>query len=97
MVFDPNLKQGDILINDDICRTFKCSPQGGMRRSKRTNSLVIVSDHTKSIYEDRWEKDIFHYTGMGLNGDQSLSFAQNKTLNESQTNEVDVFVSILEE
>ena len=92
MAFDPNLKQSDILINDDICQIFKCSPQGGMRRSKRTNSLVIVSDHTKSIYEDRWEKDIFHYTGMGLNGDQSLSFAQNKTLNESQTNGVDVFL-----
>ncbi len=92
MEFDPELKQGDILRNDDICRIFKCSPQGGMRRSRRKNCLVIVSDHTKSIYEDRWENDVFHYTGMGLTGDQSLSFAQNRTLNESQTNGVDVFL-----
>jgi len=92
MVFNPNIKNGDVLTNDDICRIFKCSSQGGMRRSLKTNSLVIVSDHTKSIYEDRWEDDIFHYTGMGLHGNQSLSFAQNKTLNESHYNGVDLFL-----
>ncbi len=92
MSFDPNLKQGQILSNDEICDIFKCGPQGGMRRSLKTNTLVIVSDYTKSIYEDRWENNIFHYTGMGLTGDQSLDFAQNKTLYESDTNNVDVFL-----
>ena len=92
MVFDPNINQGEILTNDDIHRIFQCSTQGGMRRSLRTNSLVIVSDHTKSIYEDRWSNEIFHYTGMGLEGDQSLSFAQNKTINESEKNYVDLFL-----
>ena len=92
MVFDPGLKQGRVLSNKELCKIFKCAPQGGMRKSNSTNSLVIVSDHTKAIYEDRWENEIFHYTGMGLSGDQSLSFAQNKTLNESKTNGVDVFL-----
>lgn len=60
-----------------------------MRRSHRTNSLVIISDHTKSIYEDRWASgDVIHYTGMGQEGDQSLTYMQNKTLNESPTNGV---------
>ncbi|EGU33479.1 putative restriction endonuclease [Vibrio sp. N418] len=43
-----------------------------------------------SIYDDRWENDIIHYTGMGTTGDQSLDFAQNKTLANSQTNNVKV-------
>jgi 5-methylcytosine-specific restriction enzyme A len=92
MGFNPNLKQGQILTNNEISFIFKCSTQGGMRRSLKTNTLVIISDHTKSLYEDRWEGDIFHYTGMGRVGDQSLSFAQNKTLAESNTNGVDVFL-----
>jgi len=92
MVFNPNIKNGDVLTNDEICRIFKCSPQGGMRKNNETNTLVIVSDHTKSIYEDRWEGDVFHYTGMGLLGNQSLNFAQNKTLNESHHNSVDLFL-----
>jgi 5-methylcytosine-specific restriction enzyme A len=63
-----------------------------MRRSHQTNTLVIVSDHTKAIYEDRWINDTFHYTGMGLEGDQSLGFAQNKTLSESQVSGIEVFL-----
>lgn len=63
-----------------------------MRKSNRTNSLVIVSDHTKSLYEDRWEGDIFHYTGMGMEGDQDLNYMQNRTLAENDRNGVGVFL-----
>lgn len=83
---------GDILTNDELMEHFKCSPQGGMRRAHRTKSLVLISDHTKSIYEDRWIDDIFHYTGMGLTGDQSLSFHQNKTLANSKEIDIRVFL-----
>lgn len=92
MVFDPNLHQGEILSNSELCKIFKCAPQGGMRKSNKTNTLVLVSNHTKSLYEDRWEDDIFHYTGMGQTGDQSLDFSQNKTLNESNHSTIDVFL-----
>jgi 5-methylcytosine-specific restriction protein A len=60
-----------------------------MRRSLKTNCIVIIVNHTKSIYEDRWAtSDVIHYTGMGLEGDQSLDYLQNKTLNKSRTNGV---------
>jgi 5-methylcytosine-specific restriction enzyme A len=59
-----------------------------MRRSNKTNTLVLVSDPTKALYEDRWEGDILFYTGMGTKGDQKLDFMQNKTLFESNTNSV---------
>jgi 5-methylcytosine-specific restriction protein A len=84
------IQQGEILNNDQLREIFKCSPQGGMRRSLETNTLVIVSNHVKSIYDDRWIDDVFHYTGMGQIGNQSLTFAQNKTLAESNSNGVEV-------
>lgn len=83
-------KPGSTLNNDELSATFLCSPQGGMRRSTRTNTLVIVSNHVESVYDDRWINDVLHYTGMGQRGPQSLEFHQNKTLNESRTNGVSV-------
>jgi 5-methylcytosine-specific restriction enzyme A len=88
--FNPHLNQGDVINNQELCDFFKCSTQGGMRRSKITNTLVIISNHINSIYDDRWIGDEFHYTGMGMEGDQRLEFAQNKTLAESHKNQVDV-------
>ncbi|SHF18315.1 5-methylcytosine-specific restriction enzyme A [Desulfofundulus australicus DSM 11792] len=90
MSFRPGLQPGDIIDNQRLVEIFRCSPQGGMRRSHRTNTLVIISDHTRSIYQDRWVGDTFHYTGMGQRGDQSLEFMQNKTLAESNQNGVEV-------
>ena len=79
-----NLMPGDILSNQDLGILFGCGNSGGMRRAKKTNSLIIISSHVESIYEDRWDGDVLLYTGMGLNGDQSLDFNQNKTLSQSQ-------------
>ena len=90
MTFDTDLEKGSILNNEQLCQLFGCSPQGGMRRSLKTNTLVIVSNHIESIYDDRWIDGIFHYTGMGRTGDQSLTSSQNKTLAESDTNNVAV-------
>jgi 5-methylcytosine-specific restriction protein A len=84
------LSQGDVLQNDDIMKAFGCSGQGGMRKSNSTNTLVLISDETKGLYEDKWYKDEFHYTGMGKNGDQSLEFMQNKTLALSNENKVEI-------
>jgi 5-methylcytosine-specific restriction enzyme A len=83
-----DIQQGDVINNHTLCEIFGCGPQGGMRRSHKTGTLVIVSNHIKSIYDDRWLGDTFHYTGMGTKGDQSLAFMQNKTLAESNRNGV---------
>lgn len=90
--FSVPLKAGDIIDNDTLRAIFKCSLQGAMRRSPGTNSLVLISDHTKSAYEDKWIGMIFHYTGMGLVGEQSLSFHQNKTLAGSKESGVRLFL-----
>lgn len=61
-----------------------------MRRSHATNTLILISNRVKSFYTDTWEGEVFHYTGMGQQGEQSLTFAQNKTLAESNSNGVTV-------
>lgn len=63
---------------------------GGMRRSRTTNTLVIVSDYTKGIYHDKWIGGVLHYTGTGKYGDQDINWVQNATLAECGHNGVDV-------
>ena len=84
------LKRGTVLKNDDIVKLFKCSPQGGMRKSIRTNTLVLVSNHLNPIYTDKAQDDVIHYMGTGQQGDQSFDKRQNKTLFESAENGVEV-------
>lgn len=85
-----NLKPGDELDNERLCQIFGCGPQGGMRRSLKTNTLVLICNHVESIYDDRWIDGVLHYTGMGQSGDQSLDFMQNKTLAQSGINGIGV-------
>ncbi|EEB77535.1 HNH endonuclease domain protein [marine gamma proteobacterium HTCC2148] len=84
------IEVGDEIKNEDLVRMFGCGPQGGMRRSHATNTLVLTSKHVDNVYDDRWVADVFHYTGMGLEGDQSLTYSQNKTLAQSASNGVEV-------
>lgn len=74
---------GDVLTNNELGRTFAVGNMGGMRRSSKLDLLVLISDPFKGLYRDRWEGEILHYTGMGPRGDQSLTYAQNRTLNAS--------------
>ena len=89
MSFRPPFAVGDTVTHPEICTAFQCGNMGGMRRSKRTNTLIIISDHTKSLYDDKWYGDTLHYTGMGKTGDQTLT-SQNRTLAESDHNGVEV-------
>lgn len=91
-MFNPNLKLGQVITNDELRTIFICGNMGGMRRSKKTNTLVIISDHTKGLYEDKWIGDTLHYTGMGKKGDQDINASQNKTLKESNINGVYVYL-----
>ena len=61
-----------------------------MNRSLKTNTLVLISNRVKSLYQDRINGDLIHYTGLDQYGNQDLNGAQNKTLNESNVNGVGV-------
>ncbi len=88
MSFNLGLAIGQEIDNSKLTDIFKCSPQGGMRKSNQTNTLVLVTDSSK-LYHDRWEGDVLQYTGMGQIGDQELTRV-NKTLAESKSNGVEV-------
>jgi len=90
MTFNPNLKINETISNKELSSIFQCGNMGGMRRSKRTGTLVLISDHTKGLYQDVWKNGVMHYTGMGKIGDQVLKGNQNITLYNSDTNGVEV-------
>lgn len=58
-MFDLGLKIGQILKNADIVDIFKCGNMGGMRRSKITNTLVIVSDYTRVFTTTSGSEEFF--------------------------------------
>ncbi|MGW7777772.1 HNH endonuclease [Staphylococcus xylosus] len=83
--------------NNTISDVFKCSQQGGMRRSHLTNTLVLFSDHTNDVYRDHSVIDnegneTLYYTGMGQKGDQDIDHGQNKTLNHSEDLSIKVYL-----
>lgn len=97
MKFDPKLKYGDKLTNEEMREIFQCGNMGGMRRSRKNGTLVIISDETKGLYRDEWKDGVLHYTGMGKTGDQKLEGNQNITLYNSRTNGVEVHLFEVEE
>ena len=95
----PTMSIADRLIvdksykNDELMEIFKVSSQGGMRKSNRTNSLVLIARHREdNPYDDKWDGGHLEYTGMGLFGDQSVDYMQNKTLAESRSNNVTLYL-----
>lgn len=90
MVISPS--PGDELTNKQLSDRFSVGNMGGMRRSLVNNCLVLISDPSKGLYEDEWRGDILHYTGMGQEGDQVLKGNQNRTLAESRSNGVKVYL-----
>lgn len=90
MSFNTGLNVGDEITNNELVKIFKCGNMSGMRRSKKTNTLVLVSDETKGLYKDVWKNGVLHYTGMGKIGDQDLEKDQNRTLYYSNSNGVEV-------
>lgn len=47
MAFVPSFKVGQVVTNQELVNEFKVGSMDGMRRSKATGTLVIISDHTK--------------------------------------------------
>jgi len=88
--FKSPFKVGQVIKNEELVSKFKVGNSGGMRRSIENKTLVIICDHTKGLYDDKWYGNILHYTGIGKKGDQDRQYLQNKTLSESNFNGVDV-------
>ncbi len=65
-------RPGEAISNTELTRRFACSNMGGMRRSHKTNTLVLVSDPHKGFYTDTWHGNALQDTGMAETGDKGL-------------------------
>ena len=54
MRFKTSLRAGQILTNNELMKEFSVANSGGMRKSNKNNVLVIISDHTKGLYDDKY-------------------------------------------
>lgn len=96
MDFNPQIQKGDFLTNEEISKLFRCAIQGGMRRSLKTNSLVLVTDKTENTYKNisRDDNEIWWFSGMGNEMDQTTDYKSNKTLYNSNIEKVNLFLFI---
>jgi hypothetical protein len=96
MVFHPDIRPGIELTSKELNDIFRGQQQGGMRYSRATNSLVLVTDRKKlsgtSIYGDEWIDGVLHYRGTGQRGDQSIDFAGNAKLMHAERDDTGVFL-----
>lgn len=85
---------GQNYTNREIVEAFKCGNMGGMRRSKQTNTLVLIAKYEQCCRSHDWDEKngILNYMGMGKTGDQRLDYAQNKTLAESRQSGIGVYL-----
>jgi 5-methylcytosine-specific restriction protein A len=83
------LRPGVTISNDDIGHVFAVGNAGGMRWSSARTCMVIIFDHSKALYDDRWDQNVLHYTGLGTVGDQTLT-GQNLRLAKQQETGIDV-------
>lgn len=60
--YDPKIPTGSILSSNDIKNKFDVSSKGNIRKSKSKNLIVIITDHTKPSYSDKWYGNVIHYT-----------------------------------
>lgn len=97
MSFEPGLKIGQVLNNKEIMEVFKCGNSGGMRRAKKTNTLVLIANHTSMLYNYEWIDGVMHFPGMGNCCDQDINWGQNITLARSNINGVGLFLFEVEE
>lgn len=74
-----DLKIDQVLENKEVAEIFLCSNQGGIRKSKRTNTIILLAKFNNCSYKHRKDGDILYFTGMGKKGDQEMK-RQNKSL-----------------
>lgn len=76
-------QKGMVLNNKQITEVFGCQFEGGIRKSKKNHLLVLINDPAQSLYQNRWEKDVFYFTAIGKKGNQSLETPwQNRDLSQ---------------
>ncbi|MBZ4684242.1 MAG: hypothetical protein PWP46_2206 [Fusobacteriaceae bacterium] len=67
------------VTNKEIAEIFQCSNQGGIRKSNKTKTIVIIAKFLDCSYKHKKDGDMLYFVGIGKKGDQQLT-RQNKSL-----------------
>jgi len=88
--FEPN----GFYPKKQIWKAFGVSNRGGIRINKRKNLLVLFFDasHHSNIYDDYFDhsKGLFHFTGSGQKGNQTLASKGNYWLHNAKKNDTKI-------
>lgn len=87
------MKLGNTYNNTEVSKAFNIAIQGGMRKSKLNNCLVLFSAEAGDLYSDSWDGDILNFSGQG-SGDQDINYGQNKTLARSRESGITLYLFI---
>lgn len=91
--FNPKIRKGEVINNEHLMRIYGCGIKGRMRRSLSTNSLVLISNSRNSDYKPAFKRNgLWYFTGMGREGNQDINYSHNRTLAQSNTNRVQLFL-----
>ena len=64
---------GDSLTNKDLMSAFAVGSMRGIRVSRPTGCILLISSADNSLYKDRSHDGVFDYTGEGRYGDQEMT------------------------
>lgn len=78
--FQTGLRPGQVISNRELMGIFRCACEGGVRPSNKTNTIVLVLNHTKVAHADDWHGKLLWFQGSGSRGDQQLDKGRNRTL-----------------
>lgn len=79
-MYIPPFAPGYAASNAEIMANFHCACEGGIRPATRTDSVVLVLNHTKRDHSQDWHGDTLWFQGSGAKGDQTLAKGLNKSL-----------------
>lgn len=84
----------DKIYNDnEICNAFHCSPDGIIRTSYDTNTLVLIAKHNNPHYDYNWGSDgILYYTVINSEDNQNISYLKNKILSTIKKKNIKVYL-----
>jgi len=64
---------GDSLTNRDLMSAFAVGSMRGIRISRPTGCILLISSADNSLFKDRSHDGVFDYTGEGRYGDQEMT------------------------
>lgn len=90
------IRKYDVLTNDEIMESFHVGNMGGIRYTRKSNTLVLLSTYSDD-YDDSIDSEtgLVIYTGEGK-GDQELTNGNEKILN-SKNNSMVLFKEVYQE